>query len=152
SGGHAVLSDFGVAAAVANSAAANLTNSGMVIGTPTYMPPEQSGGQIDERSDIYSLGCVLYEMLAGEPTFTGRTTPSVFAEHCAEAIPSLEVVRPGLPPQLVQTVEKMLAKIPADRFSNTGAVIASLDRAAVALNGEPSTTGFRAFVVRFVNQ
>ena len=143
SGGHAVLADFGVAAAVAASTSANLTSSGIVLGTPTYMSPEQASaaGAVDKRSDIYSLGCVLYEMLAGEPPFTGRTAASIFAKHYAEPVPSLDVIRPDVPPRLVQIVTKMLAKVAADRYEDAQVLIKTLDRAVL---------GHRRSVIEFI--
>src|SRR5439155_165608 len=82
---HAVVSDFGIARAITAAAGGNLTATGVAIGTPAYMSPEQASGQsqVDERSDIYSLGCVLYEMLAGEPPFTGPSAESIVRQHLA---------------------------------------------------------------------
>ena len=96
SGGHALIADFGLARAV-TQAAGGFTSSGLVVGTPQYMSPEQGAGSgaVDARSDIYSLGCVLYEMLAGEPPFTGPTPQAVIARHVSERVPSLVVVRPA---------------------------------------------------------
>ena len=114
----ALLMDFGIAKA-AEDTDAQLTGTGMLVGTPRYMSPEQaSGDQIDHRSDIYSLGCVLHEMLAGDPPFTGANAQAVIARHIAEPPPSLEVVRPGVPPDIAQVVFRALAKTPADRFDS----------------------------------
>jgi serine/threonine protein kinase/tetratricopeptide (TPR) repeat protein len=115
--GHAMVADFGVAKAVEESAGATLTKTGVVVGTPAYMSPEQAGGQgrLDGRSDLYSLGCVLYEMLGGEPPFTGPTTQSIMAKHLNEPPPSLATLRPDLPPGVVALVRRLLAKVPADR-------------------------------------
>lgn len=120
SDGHALLADFGVARAITVSAEHQLTSSGLVIGTPAYMSPEQAGGeaQIDGRSDIYALGCVVYEALAGEPPFTGPTAQAIIAKHMVEPPPSLTVVRPGTPAHVVQAVVKALAKRPADRYAH----------------------------------
>jgi serine/threonine-protein kinase len=116
--GNALVADFGVARALEESAGAALTQTGTVVGTPAYMSPEQAGGEtnLDGRSDIYSLGCVLHEMLAGEPPFTGPTTQSVLAKHLNEPAPSLGIVRPDLPAGIVDLVRRALAKVPADRF------------------------------------
>ncbi len=128
SAGHAMVADFGVARAISTVDAESLTGSGIVLGTPEYMSPEQSTGEshLDGRSDIYALGCVLYEMLAGEPPFTGRTAQSILARQRQEAPRSLRIVRPGLPAAVLHAVDKALAKIPADRFSTAQAFAASL--------------------------
>jgi serine/threonine protein kinase/tetratricopeptide (TPR) repeat protein len=116
-GRHAVLTDFGIARAVDVVTAEKLTESGMALGTPSYMSPEQSGcSHIDGRSDIYSLGCVVFEMLAGSPPFTGPTPLSVRARHAVDPPPSLRTVRTTVSPALEQAVDKALAKVPADRF------------------------------------
>jgi len=116
--GHAVLADFGVAHALSEAKEDRITGTGLSLGTPAYMSPEQSTGShdLDGRSDEYALGCVLYEMLTGDPPFTGSTPMAVLARHVHERLPSLEVVRPNLPFGLVEAVEKSLAKAPADRF------------------------------------
>jgi serine/threonine-protein kinase len=117
SGGHAVIMDFGIARAL-TSAAGQGTSSGVAIGTPAYMSPEQASGsgKIDARSDVYSLGCVLYEMLAGEPPFTGPTPQAIIARHISETLPSLAVVRPTIAAPFQAVVERALAKSPADRY------------------------------------
>ncbi len=115
--GSPVVADFGIAQAVDHAADAFRTTTGHVPGTPAYMSPEQAGGQeVDARSDLYSLGCLLYETLAGEPPFSGRTALAVVAKHMSERPPSLEVVRPAVPGGLVDVLEKSLQKVPADRF------------------------------------
>ena len=119
SGGHPLVADFGLARPVSGADEESLTASGIALGTAEYMSPEQASGEreVDGRSDIYALGCVLYEMLAGDPPFTGRTVQSVLARHRHDPPPRLSVVRPGLPPQLEEAVERSLAKVPADRFA-----------------------------------
>ncbi|MEO5826863.1 MAG: serine/threonine-protein kinase [Gemmatimonadales bacterium] len=117
--GRAMVTDFGIARAIATAATERLTSSSMAIGTVAYMAPEQadSSESIDGRADIYALGCVLYEMLAGDPPFTARTAQAIVAKHFAERPPSLEVVRATVPPALQVAVERALAKVPSDRFA-----------------------------------
>ncbi len=120
SSGHAMVSDFGVARAVQAAGGPQLTVAGMALGTPAYMSPEQAGGEddLDGRSDIYSLGCVLYEMLAGDPPFMASTPKALIARQIMEPPPSLEVVRPNVPSHLALALRKALAKVPADRFES----------------------------------
>ena len=116
--GHAVVADFGIALAVSRTDATRLTETGLSIGTPTYMSPEQAGGdpQLDGRSDLYSLGCVLYEMLCGQPPFTGPTVESVVHQHLAVEAPPVTNLRPAVPASLAVVLGRALAKSPADRF------------------------------------
>ena len=116
-----LLMDFGIAK-VAEGAEVGLTGTGTIVGTPLYMSPEQASGErrINHRSDIYSLGCVLYEMLAGDPPFAGSNMQAIIARHIGENPPSLSVVRPDLPSDLRRWVEKALAKVPADRPLSVG--------------------------------
>jgi serine/threonine protein kinase len=132
SGGHPLVADFGLARAVSAADEESLTASGIAVGTAEYMSPEQASGEsdVDGRSDIYALGCVLYEMLAGDPPFTGRTVQSVLARHRHDPPPRLSVVRPGLSPQLEEAVERSLAKVPADRFATAAELAAALAASA----------------------
>lgn len=116
--GHAVLTDFGIARAVHDAADVRLTGDGIVVGTPSYMSPEQAGGTgpVDGRSDLYSLGTVTYEMLCGEPPFTGPTAQSVIARQLADPPPPLRTVRRNIPLQVSLAIERALEKVPADRF------------------------------------
>jgi len=142
---HAILADFGIAQAVSNTDAEQLTGSGVALGTPMYMSPEQATGtdRVDGRSDIYSLGCVLFEMLTGEPPFTGRTAQAVIARHVQERVPSIEVVRPGIPFRLVNVVERSLAKTPADRFTGADEFISAL---LSSPEEEPEPRGFARLI------
>lgn len=121
--GVAVITDFGVARA-AGSGSITLTGGGSSVGTPAYMSPEQAAGEpnVDGRSDLYALGCVLYEMVAGRPPFTGSTVQKIMSQHLTATPESLAALRPGLSPKLVKTVERCLAKDPADRFPDAGAL------------------------------
>lgn len=126
--GRAVLSDFGVARALDVASGGTLTTSGVILGTPVYMSPEQGAGEtdLDSRSDVYSLGCVLFEALAGEPPFSAPTAQAVIAKHIREQVPSIEVVRPDIPPPVAYTVHRALAKTRADRFSTISELRAAL--------------------------
>src|SRR3989449_4365136 len=118
SGGEAVVADFGIARAITAAAAGTLTETGIAIGTPRYMSPEQAteSERLDGRSDIYSLGCMLYEMLAGEPPYTGANARSVIAKQLTDPVPSVRRLRDTIPPAIDGAVSKALAKAPADRF------------------------------------
>jgi serine/threonine-protein kinase len=119
SGGQAVVADFGIARALHAAGAQELTLSGMVVGTPQYMSPEQAGGgMVDGRTDQYSLACTLYEMLIGQPPFTGPSLQAVIARHSLEPVPSLRVVRQTVPPAVEGTIMRAMAKLPVDRFAS----------------------------------
>jgi tRNA A-37 threonylcarbamoyl transferase component Bud32/ABC-type phosphate/phosphonate transport system substrate-binding protein/membrane-associated phospholipid phosphatase len=117
--GYAVVADFGIARALTEAGGEGLTQTGIAIGTPTYMSPEQleAGAQIDGRSDLYSLGCVLYEMLAGQPPFTGPSVQVIMARHLMDPVPSLRSARSEVPEPLESAIARSLAKAPAERFS-----------------------------------
>jgi eukaryotic-like serine/threonine-protein kinase len=126
--GQAVVADFGLARAVDAAGGERLTGSGLALGTPAYMSPEQAGGErsLDGRSDVYSLGCVLYEMLAGEPPFTGPTPRAVIAKRMLDPIPHVRTARENVPEAVEQAIIKALAKVPADRFPTAGGFAAAL--------------------------
>src|SRR2546425_5045261 len=117
--GHAVVSDFGIARAITAAASGTRTEAGIPIGTPGYMSPEQAAAEshLDGRSDVYSLGCVLYEMLAGGPPFTGPTPQAVLARHSLDPVPPLRTVRQAVPLAVEQAVMKALEEEPADRVA-----------------------------------
>jgi serine/threonine-protein kinase len=136
--GQALVADFGVAKALAAESESQLTGTGMSVGTPAYMSPEQaSAGPVDGRSDIYALGCVLYEMLTGEPPFTGRTPQAVIAKRLLNPIPRVRTLRETVPDALEQVLTKALARSPADRFQSAGEVA----RALSLPTGEAAPTG-----------
>ncbi len=118
-GGHAFVADFGIAKAVTDAGGEKLTLTGVAIGTPTYMSPEQAAGERDltPASDIYSLGCVLYEMLAGSPPFTGASPMALMAKHAMEQVPSIRIVRASVPQPVEDAVLCALEKTAADRFA-----------------------------------
>jgi serine/threonine protein kinase len=124
-GGTALVADFGIALAAGND---RLTETGLAVGTPEYMSPEQATADrnADGRSDIYSLGCVLYEMLAGEPPHTGRTAQAIIARTVVEEPRRLRTVRPSVPTHVDAAVHKALAKLPADRFATAAAFAEAL--------------------------
>jgi len=126
-GGEAVLADFGIAHALTAAGTERLTGMGLALGTPAYMSPEQAaGGEIDRRSDLYSLGCVLYEMLSGEPPFRGLTPQSVVAKHVTEPPPALQVRDGAVPTSVAEALDKAMAKSPADRFGTAAAFAGAL--------------------------
>ena len=127
--GHALVADFGIARALDAEGEA-ITKTGLAIGTPQYMSPEQSTGDkaVDARTDIYALGAVLYEMITGEPPFTGRTSQAIVARSLTERPRPLAATREGLPTGLEETVGKSLARSAADRYESAMALAESLAR------------------------
>ena len=117
--GEAVVTDFGIAKAVSAAGGDRLTEPGAAVGTVAYMSPEQSSGQpnLDGRADVYSLGCVLYEMLAGELPYDGPTPHSIIAKRASDPVPSVRRLRLTVPEALDQVVTRALAPVPADRFA-----------------------------------
>ena len=134
SNGEAVVADFGIAGAIDAAGGGKLTRTGLVLGTPAYMSPEQGAGEraLDGRSDVYSLGCVLYEMLAGEPPFTGPTGQAIIAKRFTDPVPSARRVRETVPLPMDQAIAKALARVPADRFATTHQFAEALQASAEA--------------------
>ena len=118
--GHALVADFGIARAAGVAAGDRLTRTGMGMGTPAYMSPEQAGGEreVDARADQYSLACVLYELLAGQPPFTGPDPVAVFSRQVLDPVPPITTLRPGVPGSVRSAIERALSKVPADRFAS----------------------------------
>ena len=133
--GHATLSDFGIARAITAAGGEKLTETGMALGTPAYMSPEQASGetQLDARSDVYSLGCVLFEMLAGEPPFTGPTAQAIMAKRFMEPARELSRVRETVPQGVSQAVRRALARVPADRFTTAAQFAEALAAGTAAM-------------------
>jgi serine/threonine protein kinase len=127
--GRAMVTDFGIARALTDSGDSRLTATGMAIGTPAYMSPEQSAGDqaIDGRSDLYSLGVVGYQMLCGQPPFVASNTPSMLVKHLSEKPIPVDERWPDLPPDLARAVMMCLEKDPADRFPSAAAFAVALD-------------------------
>ena len=126
--GQPVVADFGIALAVSNAGGARLTQTGLSLGTPQYMSPEQATGErtIDGRSDVYSLAAVLYEMLTGEPPHTGSTAQAVIARVLTEKTRSVRATRANVPTYVDAAVQRALEKLPADRFASAGEFAAAL--------------------------
>ncbi len=135
--GHAVVADFGIAYALDVTGGERITESGIAVGTPAYMSPEQGEGSsdLDGRSDLYSLGCVLFEMLAGKPLFTGSAAAILRKQHFSPDPPDLGLLPPMVPAEVVDAIRTALAKAPADRFA-TGE---QFDHALAAVRDTPST-------------
>jgi serine/threonine-protein kinase len=134
--GHAIVADFGISRAVSEAGGAALTHTGLAIGTPAYMSPEQSAADpgVDARSDIYSLGCILYEMLVGQIPFPAPTAQAMMARHTVEPVPSPSVMRPAIPVELEEIIVCALDKNPADRFQTAaefGAALAAVEKGDV---------------------
>jgi Tol biopolymer transport system component len=149
--GHAIVCDFGIARAVTEAGRERLTETGLAVGTPTYMSPEQAMGDehLDGRSDMYSLACVAYEMLAGDPPYHASTPQALLARKTLEHAPSLRVVRDTVPPSVEAAITRALARVPADRFATVQQFVDALSGAA-APPGETRRAGWRRHPRRLV--
>jgi serine/threonine-protein kinase len=139
--GNTLVADFGIARSLAGGEQ-RLTETGLAVGTPAYMSPEQASGEHDltARSDIYSLGAVLYEMIAGEPPFTGPTAQAVIAKRFSGEVPSVRRARPAVPEAVDQAVTRSLAVVPADRFGTASDFARALVPSAPAAVSTPTAT------------
>ncbi len=146
SGGHALVMDFGICRALDAAGADRLTKTATSMGTPTYMAPEQwdEAKEADGRADIYSLGCTLYEMLVGQPPFTGTTLAAIMARHSMEAVPKPSIQRDAIHPHLESVIIKALSKTPADRYATAALLAKDLEkstRVALGLETLPALPG-----------
>src|SRR5688500_14721667 len=139
SGGHALVADFGIARALSEESG-RLTATGLAIGTPAYMSPEQGDGdrQVEARSDVYSLASVTYEMLTGEPPYAGATARAVMTKRLTDPIPSARRLRRTIPEPLDRAIMRGLAPTPADRFPSAGEFARALVSGALAAPRTPA--------------
>jgi serine/threonine-protein kinase len=145
SAGTAVVADFGIARAVTAAETQPLTQTGTIVGTPAYMSPEQAtGDQIDGRSDQYSLACVIYEMLAGGPPFSGSTAQAIMARHSVDVVSPPSIVRNTIPDTAEDAILRALAKVPADRFPTMAQFSDALTTPSNATGASRWTTGMRS--------
>src|SRR5512138_447859 len=140
-GGHALVADFGIALAVQQAGGQRMTQTGLSLGTPQYMSPEQAMGEktIDARTDVYALGAVTYEMLTGEPPFTGPTVQAIVARVLTTAPAPLSELRNTVPTHIEHAVLTALAKLPADRFATAAEFSASLRSPTAQASSRPPT-------------
>jgi len=141
--GQALVADFGIALAVSQAGGTRLTETGLSLGTPHYMSPEQATGdrELDARSDLYSLGCMVFEMLVGEPPHVGNSVQAIVAKILSDKPHSITQTRSLVPPNVDAAVQKALAKSPADRFTSAAAFAAALTNPSFALTTASSTAG-----------
>jgi len=139
SAGHAMVADFGIARAVEQAGGTKLTETGLAVGTPDYMSPEQAAGdsELDGRTDQYSLACMLYELLAGHPPFLGKNPQEVRARHALDPVPPLRTARATVSDGIEAALTRALAKQPADRFTSVGAFAGALSPAEPGAAAHP---------------
>ena len=139
--GQPLVADFGIALAVSHAGGARLTQTGLSLGTPQYMSPEQATGErtIDPRTDLYSLGAVAYEMLVGEPPHTGSTSQAIIARVLTEKPRAIRASRPNVPVHVARAVERALEKLPADRFASARELAAAMEDRASSATGATDT-------------
>ena len=142
--GDTLVADFGIARALGGDE--HLTQTGMSVGTPAYMSPEQASGDkaVDARTDIYSLGAVLYELLAGEPPYTGPTAQAIILKRFTEPVPSVRRGRPSVPEGVDQAIQRALAPIAADRFATAAQFAQALQPSVTAATAAPTTVAMPA--------
>ena len=147
SGRHAVVTDFGVAKALSASGVEKVTTVGIAVGTPQYMAPEQAMGEsnIDHRADIYAMGILGFEMLAGRPPFDGNSAQALLSAQVLEAPVDIQQVRPGIPLALAEVIMRCLAKNPADRWQSAEEVTARLEAVTATPSGGVTPTDTRPF-------
>ena len=139
--GHALVADFGIGKAISDTTNDTLTQAGMSVGTPAYMSPEQAvGEEVDGRSDLYSLGCVLYEMIVGEPPFTGPTVQAVIAKRFVQTPLDVAALREGVPRPVARAVQQALARVAVDRYDTAALFVAALNEpdTVAAKSGAPA--------------
>ena len=134
---HAVVADFGIARAITAAGGEQLTEAGLSLGTPAYMSPDRpmQGSEVDGRSDLYSLGCVLYEMLVGYPLFLGRSPQHILARHVMDPVPPVRTVRVTVSSKVERALFQALAKAPADRYATMFGFVQALGWAPVSEPG-----------------
>lgn len=149
--GHALIADFGIGKALDDTAVDTLTQHGMIVGTPAYMSPEQAVGEaVDARSDIYSLGCVLYEMIIGEQPFTGPTAQAVIAKRFVSTPLDISVLREGVPRPVARAVQKALSRLAVDRYDTAALFVTSLGEVE-AVSAKPAAPENSLAVLPFTN-
>jgi TolB-like protein/tetratricopeptide (TPR) repeat protein len=144
--GHAAIADFGIARALAGAGSA-LTTAGVSLGTPAYMSPEQAAGDpaLDHRTDVYSLGCTLYEMLTGTPPYAGQSPQALMAKHLTEPVPDPRTARPEVPAAAAAAVRRAMAKAARDRFGTAAELRAALGEAPAGPGAPPLPRRARPF-------
>jgi serine/threonine protein kinase len=145
-----LVADFGIAVAVSTAGGDRLTETGLSLGTPAYMSPEQAAGErdLDARSDVYALGCLTYEMLAGDPPFVARNAAAVIARHLTDTAPPITTVRRNASKGIAAALARALNKAPADRPASAGAFASELRAEGAATAGEPVILVVLPFVNR----